>query len=298
MGQCTDVHFIVDIFLHFYRCEIQLKETMEGAELFFTIFSITIGLSVFFFILFKYLLDGIFIKLQRKQDPSKEKRKYDRLPLKYLSRENETMIGEEYESPDHDVVAVVISNTKCCVGIAAFLQERKIQYFSEKFPSCCHKDINENKARAETKTVFAALHRWGFDITRADSVHLLVDNREFSELSSNDDTLLAQKVRQYEERYVFKLTCHFIDNYICAEMSHHELWEGLIESGSKLLNLETSNTENEYRETDFVWDDFPCNEWERTQLRFKSEHFHQWPHAGEIVEEDEKSGLDEPLVDI
>ena len=79
--------------------------------------------------------------------------------------------------------------------------------------------VDNNKARAETKTVFAALHCWGFDITRADSMNLLVDNREFSQLDSNDGTLLAQKVKQYEDRYVFKLTCHFIDNYICDVVS-------------------------------------------------------------------------------
>ena len=63
------------------------------------------------------------------------------------------------------------------------------------------------------------MHCWGFDITRADSMNLLVDNREFSQLDSNDGTLLAQKVKQYEDRYVFKLTCHFIDNYICDVVS-------------------------------------------------------------------------------
>ena len=129
------------------------------------------------------------------------------------------MIGEEYESPDHDVVAVVLSTTKSCIGIATFLQERKVKYFSEKFPACCIKDIDDIEARGQTKTVFAALHSWGFDITRADSVNLLVDNREFSLMSREDDSLLAQKVKQYEERYVFKLTCHLIDNYICDVVS-------------------------------------------------------------------------------
>jgi len=272
---------------------------MEGMYLILWIFVVAIVILTLTFCCFKFFWDGFFKKLQgRNQDPRDFQRHYDRLPVKFLNQEHESLIGEEYESADHDVVAVVLSNTKSCVGIAAYLQERKIQYFSEKFPTCCHKDIDDNKTRAETKTVFAALHCWGFDITRADSVNLLVDNREFSELSSNDDTLLAQKVRQYEERYVFKLTCHWIDNYICDPAAHHELWEGLIESAGKLINLESSNTEDEYRDTDFVWDDFPCSEWERTRLRFKSEHFHQWPHAGEIDEDNENSTTDTPLVDI
>ena len=38
---------------------------------------------------------------------------------------------------------------------------------------------------------------------------------EFSQLDGTEDTLMAKRVRQYEEQYVFKLTCHFIHNYIC-----------------------------------------------------------------------------------
>ena len=105
-------------------------------------------------------------------------------------------------------------------GIAAFLQERKIQYFTEKFPTCCQKDIDGEKSKAETKTVFSALYSWGFDITRADSLNLLVDNMEFSQLDGTEETLMAKRVRQYEEQYVFKLTCHFIHNYICDVVSY------------------------------------------------------------------------------
>ena len=79
-----------------------------------------------------------------------------------------------------------------------------------------------------------------------------------------------------------------------------------MESGQKLLKLQESRPEdlenNEGVDTDFVWDDFPCSEWERTRIRFKSEHFHQWPHAGEISDETSKAEKSipntEPLVDI
>ena len=79
-----------------------------------------------------------------------------------------------------------------------------------------------------------------------------------------------------------------------------------MESGKKLLKLQESRPEdlenNEGIKTDFVWDDFPCSEWERTRIRFKSEHFHQWPHAGEITNETSKAEESipntEPLVDI
>ena len=79
-----------------------------------------------------------------------------------------------------------------------------------------------------------------------------------------------------------------------------------MESGQKLLNLQENRPEdlenNEGIKTDFVWDDFPCSEWERTRIRFKSEHFHQWPHAGEMSDETSKAKESipntEPLVDI
>ena len=43
---------------------------------------------------------------------------------------------------------------------------------------------------------------------------------EFSQLDGTEDTLMAKRVRQYEEQYVFKLTCHFIHNYICDVVSY------------------------------------------------------------------------------
>ena len=90
------------------------------------------------------------------------------------------------------------------------------------------------------------------------------------------------------------------------QSAHHELWEELVESGQKLLNLQENRPEdlenNEGIKTDFVWDDFPCSEWERTRIRFKSEHFHQWPHAGEMSDKTSKAEdsipNNEPLVDI
>ena len=79
-----------------------------------------------------------------------------------------------------------------------------------------------------------------------------------------------------------------------------------MESGQKLLNLQESRLEdlenNEGIDTERVWDDFPCSDWERTRIRFKSEHFHQWPHAGEMSDETSKAKESipntEPLVDI
>ena len=66
----------------------------------------------------------------------------------------------------------------------------------------------------------------------------------------------------------------------------------MIESGQRLLN-DNDNI------NDYIWEDFPCNEWERTRIQFKSEHFHQWPHAGEISEPEENiAPSTAPLVDI
>ena len=53
-----------------------------------------------------------------------------------------------------------------------------------------------------------------------------MDNIEFSYLNGTEDTLMAKRVRQYEEQYVFKLTCHFIHNYICDVVSYFLLMPG------------------------------------------------------------------------
>ena len=83
----------------------------------------------------------------------------------------------------------------------------------------CLTEIDGAKSKAEAKAIFAGLDAWAFDTTRAISFHLLVDNTEFSLLSGHENTYVAKRVKEFEEQYVYKLTCHYIHNYICDRVS-------------------------------------------------------------------------------
>ena len=62
--------------------------------------------------------------------------KYSPLKKRKLRPDLERFAHEEFESQSHEVVAVVLSNLDKCIGIVAFLQERKVEYFVEHFPAC------------------------------------------------------------------------------------------------------------------------------------------------------------------
>ena len=99
------------------------------------ILSVAFVLLVITFIFFKYLFDPLFGKVQRSitRDWTSKSPvfKVDHKE-KGFRPEIERFIHEEYESSNHDVVAVVISTAKKCVGVAVFCQDRQIQYFHEK----------------------------------------------------------------------------------------------------------------------------------------------------------------------
>ena len=79
-----------------------------------------------------------------------------------------------YDSPDHDAVLVVIRNQTKCVGLTTFLQEIRIEYFVEEFPSCC--SFENLGANLSTRAAFAALNHWGEYLTLAENLDLLGKN--------------------------------------------------------------------------------------------------------------------------
>jgi len=78
------------------------------------------------YIMFKYFFDPIFGKIQRsiKKEWSRSPAVAFRIGQEKSSRYNkpelERFIHEEYDSSNHDIVAVVISTANNCVGVAAF----------------------------------------------------------------------------------------------------------------------------------------------------------------------------------
>ncbi len=65
----------------------------------------------------------------------------------------ERFIHEEFESSGHECVAAVISNGSRVAGICAFLQEMKIEFFIEDFPTCCTNHLNTLSSTAKGSEV-------------------------------------------------------------------------------------------------------------------------------------------------
>jgi hypothetical protein len=178
------------------------------------------------FLLFKYLLDAMFQKLQQRggDDSSRPTRQY--IPFRFsktsegrLRPDIQRFIHEEFDSPDHDVVTVVLSTAKSAVGISVFLQDRKVEYFSEDFPTCCVRDANYDPKVYKTRAGLAAVGLWGKTYTMAASVVLLIDDRSFVEMANVADSTVSLKLAHYEEEYDFKIECQWTDNYRCDHVS-------------------------------------------------------------------------------
>ena len=202
----------------------------------------------------------------------------------------ERFVHEQFETSQHEVVAVVLSQPHKCIGIVAFCQERRIEYFAETFPSCC-KQLQEETNDHKTRAGLAALSLWSDKWTMANSVTFLIDDRAFVEGSNSSDdhvagaaSVVKDRVDQFEQKHDFHLACQWTDNFICDIAANSELWEGLIESGKKLLNSPLPSSEN--MDDYSMWKDFTCEEWERSRLRLNSAHFHQLPHVGQMTPDD------------
>ena len=250
----------------------------------------TFGGSLLIFLTFKYCFDTLFqaFNASRQNDSSSPtfytsmrygSRSSNNGPKSRFRADIERFVHEEFESPHHEVVAVVLSHPEKCIGIVAFCQERRIEYFTETFPTCCRQlqDPQDYKIRAG----LAALSLWSVKWTMANSVSFLIDDRPFVEASNSGEdvpsSVVKDRVEQFEQKHDFHLACQWTDNFICDVAANSELWEGLIDSGKKLLN-----SPDDYS----TWKDFACEEWERSRVRCKSEHFHQLPHVGQMTPDD------------
>ena len=187
---------------------------------------IGMGLTI---LVFKYCLGPLLELLNRRQDENVQPVPHRISAKKSRFRpEIERFVHEEFESSNHDVVFVAMSNSKLCIGIAVFMQERRVEYFLEKFPQCCVMDANhENRAccvqsslvdserMLKFRSGLAALSFWGVQFTLGNRVQMLSDYRLFVEMANSNGDIIKEKITAFEDRYDFKLLCHWTDNYIC-----------------------------------------------------------------------------------
>ena len=177
---------------------------------------------------FKYCFDSLFQRFSASRHENQSTYytsfRYSSTKKQRLRPDLERFVHEEFESPHHEVVVVVLSNSTKCIGIVAFLQERKVEYFSEKFQACCVQDLSTSDLPSHynnRRAGLAAVSVWSVKWTLASSVSFLIDDRTFVEACNNSlcDPVISDKVSQFEEKHDFHLACQWTDNFICDIVS-------------------------------------------------------------------------------
>ena len=172
------------------------------------------------FCFFYFCFDSWLQKVQSRSPESRSNVMNYEVTRIIESESDSFLIYDQFGSSKHDIVMAVLSNSTKCVGIAVFLQDRKVRYFSEEFPACCLLDIDGDEGQSSIKTAFAALHCWRDGITMAESIELIVDDKDFVLSSHDKNSLICHKLSTYEDQFDFKrFNCHWMQNYICDVVS-------------------------------------------------------------------------------
>jgi len=193
--------------------------------------------------------------------------------------EMENLVYEEFDTEDHEVLAIVMENETVTVGVSLFLSDRIVEYYWTRFPDCCvhHTPPSDVSLRSFVTCLATWAEKW----TLAECVNILSQDVNIVKNIGRQDTELWRKANQFETKHDFKLYTQWTENYFCDEVSSDELWYELINL-AKLL-LKTSGAGDEV-EAENIWANFPVQHWKRKRVFPGSEHFHaSVPHPGEVT---------------
>jgi len=193
--------------------------------------------------------------------------------------EMENLVYEEYDTEDHEVLALVLETEQVSVGVSLFLSDRIVEYYWTRFPECCIKHTGQNDV--SVRSFVTCLSVWAEKWTLAECVNILSQNEQIVRNVGTQDSELWRKANQFESKHDFKLYTQWTENYYCDEVASEGLWSELITLGRKLLK---TNDDGGILESEQIWESFPVQHWKRKRVVPKSEHFHSSvPHPGEIT---------------
>jgi len=192
--------------------------------------------------------------------------------------EVENLVYEEYDTEDHEVLAIVLEKEQVSVGVSVFLSDRIVEYYWTRFPECCERDTSPSDV--SVRSFITCISVWAEKWTLAEVVNILSQNEQIVRNVGKKDSELWRKANQFESRHDFKLYTQWTENYFCDEVSSDSLWSELITLGRKLLE---TNGDCDILESDQIWENFPVQHWKRKRVIPGSEHIHSSvPHPGDI----------------
>ena len=85
--------------------------------------------------------------------------------------EMEKLVYEEYDTEEHEVLAIVLENQSATVGVSLFLSDREVEYYWARFPDCCSR--HTNKEDIPVRSFVTAVAAWAEKWTLASCVNIL-----------------------------------------------------------------------------------------------------------------------------
>lgn len=193
--------------------------------------------------------------------------------------EMENMVYEEYDTEDHEVLAIVLENESVTVGVSVYLSDRVVEYYFSRFPDCCakHTETRDVPIRSFVTCLSVFAEKW----TLAECVNILSQDEMIVRNIGKRDTDIWRKAHQFESKHDFKLYTQWTENYFCDEVSSEGLWSELISLARKMLLTDGSDSQ---LTAETLWENFPVQHWKRKRVFPSSEHFHSSvPHPGEVT---------------
>jgi len=193
--------------------------------------------------------------------------------------EMEQLVYEEYDTEEHEVLAVVLENQSTTVGVSLFLSDREVEYYYSRFPDCCSRHTTEEDI--PVRSFVTAVAAWAEKWTLASCVNILSQDEAVVRNIGIKHTELWRKASQFESKHDFRLYTQWTDNYMCDEVSSDELWYELIGVAKAMLSTSGASEETE---AVHIWENLPVAHWRRRRIEPGAEHFHaSVPHPGEVT---------------
>ena len=188
--------------------------------------------------------------------------------------EKQKLMYNSIRTEDHQAVIVTGHDDRRTVGVCAFLDELKIEYFVEDFMGCCVQNCNDLPMRS----LMIGLLRWSEPLRGAHYVDLLCPNFDLVANSNTKETFLNERMKKYQEQFEYTLSVQYTGNFISHDADVEELWDDLIDISKLLLKYARENdTESD------PWYDFSVEDWVRSKVELADEHFHSVPHSGQSI---------------
>ena len=134
---------------------------------------------------------------KRKEDENRERISL-RVKHKHLGggeeEEMEELVYEEFDTENHEILAICLETESVSVGVSLFLSDREVEYYWEKFPECC---VTHTKTEDfPVRNFITAVSVWGEKWTLAECVNILSQDEMVVRNISKQGSSLWRKAAQ------------------------------------------------------------------------------------------------------